>query len=341
MKTDKPLKYEGPDIIYPDRATLVDGKMIVENYLPDVLRRGLGSVYSFANRLNQNPNFRAVLAGRDGLVFQRVTASGLATRLGLGYVDASVVHGAAIDLAHTISVELGSEAVASRQRIASLGYMAVAESQMIGDNNKELGRLIRGRIIYGYEPEAIKRGIDAVLDDEVPPEIERLVLLQNIVRCGMGTEPAVTEFGGVYVPPNLAVDFDQQRKALDNYRYAPADDRPTYLRDFDRNIIHLEQQLNTVLANTELARKVAGVLIQQDYGPAAWLLCCKDMALDDLTPEIAQGLVTTNTRLLQMRIIALLNAVANGGTFVEIIDDDDGPAARRLRLFDWMPTEVV
>lgn len=338
MKTDRPFRHGGADIIYPDKTAYVDGVFEVDNYLPDVLRRGLRHIPGFVSQLNPNPHHQEELASRDAPIFQRITKDGLATRLGLVYDDTRAVDGAAVDLARIVSAEVGPGVIAT-QRIALLGYAAVAECQRFRDANKRAGRMLYGRIQHGYEPEAIARGINAVLDDEVPPDIERLVLLQNLVRCTDDTEPARTEFGGIYVPSHLEASFNRQRKLLDRYRFASTNEERS-TRDFYRNISQLGQQLDNVLENAELAGKVTNVLIQEEYGPAAWLLCCEDMKLDDMTADIAYKLAATSTRLLQMRIVALLNAVANGGKFVEIIDSKDESAERQVQVRAWTPTEV-
>jgi hypothetical protein len=110
--------------------------------------------------------------------------------------------------------------------------------------------------------------------------------------------------------------------------------------DFSFNCYQLSQQLNKILGDGKLAHKVSSVLIQKDYGPAAWLLCCNGVTLENITPDIANELIATNTRLLQMRLFSLLNSVANGGRFVEIIDSDADGKERDVRIISWKPTEM-
>ena len=41
-----------------------------------------------------------------------------------------------------------------------------------------------------------------------------------------------------------------------------------------------------------------------------------------------------------MRILALLDSVANGGRFIQIVDSESHSKERELRIIPWKPTEV-
>lgn len=337
MITGEPLSYDGSDIVYPDKMWRDDaGKWHVDTYPPNVLARGLHSLNGFAIKfgLNTDPHTSQV---RPGLpIFQGRKENGLATHLGLGRSEAEIAYETAISLASIVCGTLPEDG--QKERTALLGYVAVAGSQTFPDLNKRVARVIWGRIHYGHEPEDIKRGINTVLDDEVPEEIEQLVLLQNLTRYIDGHEPGVTEFGGVYVDKTVVDSLGSQRKLLDEYRYAE-DDAEHTMHDFRDNFDQLAERLDKILNDTELARGAAAVLIQDEYGAAAWMLCCEGKRLEELTPDLANSLQKTNTALLQMRLIALLNSVANGGKFVQIVDSDISGKEREVQIVSWMPTE--
>lgn len=329
MITDKPYRHTG-DIYYPGNGEMTPDGPVWDNYPPRVLARGLESIPSIYRQ------FGGHLTTPTLYVFHTMTGDGLVERTGVHYLDTRPVYHAAVMLAYDIVEQCIVERIA-RTRIGLLGYTAVAEQQSFTKANKRAGRVLYGWLRYGVEAADIRRGIDAVLDDVVPPEIEQLVLLQNISRCRNNAEPSMTQFGGVYVEPTVLTDLERQRELLDSYRYV--DKASSSRKDFHDNLDQLVEHLENVLDNKELIFGVASTLIQEDYGPAAWLLCCPDKKLEAMTPEIAQKLIATNTRLLQMRVIALLNAVANGGKFVQITDSDDGDRERRVDVISWTPTE--
>lgn len=337
MIANSPFRYDGPDIDYPEKGIIFNGELKVNNYLPDVLKRGLREIGGFANKLEPNPGFPVILGSRDSPIFQRITENGLATRLGLPYLDAQAVHASAIQLARLLSNEETLTEDETRGRTALLGYVAVAESQTLAMANKRAGRVIYGRIRYGVGQENIKRGIDAVLDDTVPSEIEGLVLLQNISRCMNDSEPAVTEFGGVYVEEEVIDRLERQRGIIDTYRISS--NTSQFLHNFDFNILQLNKKLNSILEEEKLAQRTAAVLMQEDYGPAAWLLHCENRSLEELTADTAHALIATNSRLLQMRIVVLVNSIANGGKFVTITDSKDECSERKVKITHWMPEE--
>lgn len=335
MITGEPLSHDGSDIPYPDKMWHDADGLHVDTYSPAVLERGLHHGRQFAIKFGLNTNPYTSQVRPSSPIFQRRKENGLATHLGLPRSEAEAAYRAAIALSIECD-EMLSESE-KKERVALLGYIAIAESQTFPDLNKRVARVIWGRIRYGYEPQDIKRGINAVLDDEVPEEVEQLVLLQNLARCTDDQEPAITEFGGIYVDQSVADDLECQRELIEGYRHA--ENTGHIVHNLDHNFNQLAERLDKILNDTELARGVASVLIQDEYGPAAWMLCCKDKRPEDLTPDLASSLLETSTKLLQMRIIALLNSVANGGKFVRIVDSGSSGKEREVQVVSWMPTE--
>ena len=69
------------------------------------------------------------------------------------------------------------------------------------------------------------------------------------------------------------------------------------------------------------------------------MLCCEDMPVEDITPYIAEEIISTNKTLLQLRITSLLNIVANGGKLVDIVDSAAEGKEREVKIIEWMPRE--
>ncbi len=334
---DRAYIHNRPDIIYPDKVTYRDGERLIDNRPSEVLRRGLRDAASLNHRVADEVPF----AGPNTIIYARITQNSLATRLGLPhYTEDKQVYDAAVSLARSIEAEV-VDTDEVRTRVGLLGYVAISESQAFLSANKRTGRIIYGRLQYGPESEGIKKGIDTILEAELPPDLETLILLQNTVRCMNGTELSVDEYGGVYIEEDVKTRFYNQRALLDKMRIFSADGDKGFVKQFHETISTLEKVFGALLQDKTLAQKTASIMMQEDYGPAVWLLCCEGAHLQDITPEIAERIIATNTKLLQMRIFSILNAVANGGKFVSITDVTTDDRSRVHTISHWLPYESM
>ena len=332
----EPYRYTGPDIIYPE-ATLFSAKegLVIDGYLPGVLKRGLRNVALLNSWVRRGTDVLPAAPG-NSLIFQKSTKEGLATRLGLNELSTDDIHRAAVVLAQEITRE-GLEEADEKFRIGMLGYLAISEAQSFNAANKRTARAVFGRSRYGHGAHNIKRGVDAIIDDTVPQEVERLILLQNIVRFDKHHDIAAHDFGGMFVDSSIEMRLEQQREILDCYRFA--DKTTSTAKDLRSNTRQLINRLAPLLPGSNLAGLTAGVLMQETYGPAAWMLCCEDMPVEDITPYIAEEIISTNKTLLQLRITSLLNIVANGGKLVDIVDSAAEGKEREVKIIEWMPRE--